>query len=202
VSRHLVLGALGAVLFSSACRGETTRDAPIVVEQNMYVQERVDPQSASRFFPDKGGMRPVVPDTIAEERFEDDETVATGLLLDGSGYVMTVPDSVVARAGGMSAMLHRGRERFDIYCAPCHGRTGDGKGMISRVPQGFPALPSLSDPRIQKLPDGQLFATIANGVRVMPAYAAQVPTSDRWAIVAYTRALELSQLASSGGPGR
>jgi mono/diheme cytochrome c family protein len=93
-------------------------------------------------------------------------------------------------------MVQRGRERFDIYCAPCHGRTGDGKTLTTRA--GFPQLPKLDDPRICTMPDGQLYATIANGVRNMPPYAAQLEVGDRWAVVAYVRALELSQLAQGG----
>ncbi len=197
-----VVALAGAALLLGACRGEVHGEPPIVVEQNMYAQERVDPQSYAHFFPDRAGMRPVVEGTVPEERFEDDEAVATGVRIDGSGYVMTVPEAVIARAGGLGPLTRRGRERYDIYCAPCHGRTGDGKGMVARVPQSFPPLPNFSDPRIQKAPDGQLYATIKNGVRIMPPYAAQIPVDDRWAIVAYMRALELSQLAQAGGPSQ
>ena len=108
--------------------------------------------------------------------------------------------------GGMEKVLKRGQERFTIYCSPCHSRTGDGKGMVvckrDKVgdpceSRGFPPLPSKEDPRLRQMPDGQLFATITHGVRTMPAYAAQVPTADRWAIVAYVRALEMTQGATT-----
>ncbi|MGA7121794.1 MAG: cytochrome c, partial [Polyangiaceae bacterium] len=100
----------------------------------------------------------------------------------------------------------RGQERFGIYCAPCHGQTGDGKGMVvckrdkpsdPCESRGFPPLPSYEDPRLRQMPDGQLFATISHGVRTMPAYGAQIPIPDRWAIVSYVRALQLSQMAQA-----
>jgi len=104
----------------------------------------------------------------------------------------------------MEKLLTRGQERFGIYCAPCHGLTGDGKGMVvckrDKVTdpcesRGFAPLPSYEDERLRHMPDGQLFATISHGVRTMPAYGPQIPVSDRWAIVSYVRALELSQMA-------
>jgi len=194
---HLVVAALFAVGALSGCRGQVSEGAPIMVERNMYDQEKYQPQAYSRFFADHGAMRPVVVGTVPQERFEEDESIATGVLVDATGYVMMIPDRVVARLGGMAPMVQRGRERFDIYCAPCHGRTGDGAGLVARA--GFPKMPKLDDARICRLPDGQLYATIANGVRLMPPYAAQLDVGDRWAVVAYVRALELNQI-SQGGP--
>ena len=106
----------------------------------------------------------------------------------------------------MEKLAQRGQERFAIYCAPCHGLTGDGKGMVvckrdkASDPcqsRGFSPLPSYEDPRLRQIPDGQLFATISHGVRTMPAYGPQVPIPDRWAIVAYVRALQVSQMAQA-----
>ena len=139
-------------------------------------------------------MRVPVEGTLPREAYQGDEAIATGVLADGSAYALTIPEAVIAQGGGLGKLARRGQERFDIYCAPCHGRTGDGQGMVARSPGGFPPLPSLTDARVDQLPDGQLYATIANGVRNMPSYGAQIPVADRWAIVAYVRALELSQL--------
>jgi mono/diheme cytochrome c family protein len=156
-------------------------------------------------------MRTPVEGTVARDRYEDDPEVATGLLADKSGYVMTVPTQVVMRQGSLKNLLDRGQERFGIYCAPCHGRTGDGKGMIvckrdkATDPcesRGFPPLPSYEDPRLRQMPDGQLFATITHGVRTMPAYGPQIPVGDRWAIVSYVRALEVSQLPPAASPSQ
>jgi cytochrome c553 len=183
----------------SACRGQVTEGAPIVVERNMYDQEKYNPQAYSPFFADHGAMRPPVVGAVPQDRFEEDESVATGVLSDATGYVMTIPEVVVARSrGGMGPMVQRGRERFDIYCATCHGRTGDGASLVARA--GFPKLPKLDDARVCTMPDGQLYATIANGVRNMPPYAAQLDVDDRWAVVAYVRALELNQISQGGSP--
>jgi hypothetical protein len=187
----VVLGLLVA-----GCQGQVSADPPILVERNMYTQERYETQGSSKFFADHGAMRPLVADTVPREGFESDPSIDTGVLVDATGYVSTVPDVVLARLGGMEPALRRGHERFDIFCTPCHGRTGDGKGMVARVPAGLPPLPNLADPRICSLPDGQVFATIGNGVRLMPPYGAQIAVDDRWAIVAYVRALEMSQLAA------
>jgi mono/diheme cytochrome c family protein len=171
----------------------------------MYDTERYNPESYSDFFPDHRTMRAPMPGTVARDRYEDDPEVATGLLADKSAYVMTMPQTLVQRMGGMEKVLDRGRERFGIYCAPCHGLTGDGKGMVvckrDKVTdpcesRGFPPLPSYEDPRLRAMPDGQVFATITHGVRTMPAYGPQIPAQDRWSIVEYVRALEVSQMAA------
>jgi mono/diheme cytochrome c family protein len=196
----LVAGAL------AGCREQTSDDPPVLLERNMYDTERYNPESYSDFFPDHRTMRPPVPGTVANDRYEDDPEVATGLLADRSGYVMTIPQQLVQRKGGMDKVLKRGQERFGIYCAPCHGLTGDGKGMVvckrdkASDPcesRGFPPLPSYEDPRLRSMPDGQLFATITHGVRTMPAYGPQIPVEDRWSIVAYVRALQMSQMSAS-----
>jgi hypothetical protein len=206
-----VLG-LGVVLSAgglAGCRGQTSDDPPILLERNMYDTERYNPESRSAFFADHRTMRTPVEGTIARDRYEDEPEVATGLLPDKSAYVMTVPPSVINRGGGIEKVLARGQERYTIYCTPCHGRTGDGKGMVvckrEKVTdpcesRGFAPLPSYEDPRIRHMPDGQLFATITHGVRTMPAYGPQIPAADRWAIVSYVRALEMSQMADSSQP--
>ena len=198
--------ALGGL---AGCRGQTSDDPPIMPERNMYDQERYNPESYSQLYPDHRTMRTPVEGTIARDRYEDDPEVATGLLPDKSSYAMTIPQNVVQRAGGLEKMLARGQERFTIYCTPCHGRTGDGKGMVvckrdkmtdPCESRGFAPLPSYEDPRLRHMPDGQLFATISHGVRTMPAYGPQIPIPDRWAIVSYVRALQLSQMADSSQP--
>jgi len=204
--RPLEFAAVLAVGALAGCRGQTSEDSPVLLERNMYDQERFNPESYSDFFSDHRTMRSPVAGTIARDRYEDDPEIATGLLADQSGYVMTIPQQVVQRAGGLEKMLARGQERFGIYCAPCHGATGDGKGMVvcKRAKptdpcesRGFAPLPAYSDPRLRGMPDGQVFATITHGVRTMPAYGPQIPAGDRWAIVGYVRALEMSQMAAA-----
>jgi mono/diheme cytochrome c family protein len=88
-------------------------------------------------------------------------------------------------------LLARGQQRFDIYCAPCHSRAGDGDGMIAR--RGFPHPPSYHQPRLREAPDRHFYDVMTNGYGIMRSYADRVPPEDRWAIVAYVRALQLSQ---------
>jgi hypothetical protein len=206
LSASVLLAVLGSAAASSACRGQTSDEPPILLERNMYDTERYNPEAYSQFFPDHRTMRTPVEGTIARDRYEDDPETSTGLLPDKSSYVMTLPASVVQRSGGMERMLERGQQRFGIYCTPCHGQTGDGKGMVvckrERVSdpcesRGFPPVPSYEDPRLRQMPDGQLFATISHGARTMPAYGPQIPIPDRWAIVAYVRALQVSQMAEA-----
>jgi mono/diheme cytochrome c family protein len=211
--RRLAIVLSAALLVSAAagCRGQTSEDSPMLPERNMFDTERYNPESYSQFFPDHRTMRTPVAGTVARDRYEDDPEIATGLLPDESDYVTTIPQAMVQRAGGMDKLLTRGQQRFDIYCAPCHGRTGDGKGMVvckrdrATDPcesRGFPPLPSYDDARLRHMPDGQIFATITHGVRTMPAYGPQIPIADRWAIVSYVRALQLSQLADASSSGR
>jgi mono/diheme cytochrome c family protein len=209
------MGAGLALASVAGCRGQTSGEPPIQLERNMFDSERLNPESYSSFFADHRTMRTPVEGTISREFYEADSETSTGLMADKTEYTMTVPQLVIGKAGGMDKLLARGQERFGIYCAPCHGLTGDGKGMVvckrDKVTdpcqsRGFPPLPSYEDPRIRQMPDGQLFATISHGVRSMPSYAAQIPGADRWAIVAYVRALELSQMPdahpSQSEPGK
>ncbi len=216
MTRAALTLAAGLVFASlMGCRGQTSGEPPVQLERNMFDTERYNPESYSTFFADHRTMRTPVEGTISRDFYESDSESSTGLMADKTEYTMTVPQLVIGKAGGMDKLLARGQERFGIYCAPCHGLTGDGKGMVvckrekATDPcesRGFPPLPSYEDPRIRQMPDGQLFATISHGVRTMPSYGAQVPAPDRWAIVAYVRALELSQMPdvhpSQSEPGK
>jgi mono/diheme cytochrome c family protein len=183
--------ALGAMVTGTlGCRGGTTKENPIVGIRNMYDQPKYNTQTESTYFEDHRTMRPPVENTVSRE-LELDPEIAKGRLPDDSGYVLTMPRSVVETAGGMENVLTRGQQRFGIYCSPCHDNTGSGRGMA--VKRGMMAPPTFHQDRIRHMPDGQLFATISNGIRNMPAYGIQVPIADRWAIVAYVRALQLSQ---------
>jgi mono/diheme cytochrome c family protein len=174
----------------AACRGQTSEDPPIVPIRNMYDQPKYAMQQAGEFFEDNRAMRPPVEGTISRET-EIDPRIAHGRLDDDTGYVLNIPQEAVDKHGGMDRMLARGQERFGIYCTPCHGLDGAGQGMV--VKHGLVPPPSYHQDRLRHIPDGQLFATIENGIRNMPAYGPQIPTFDRWAIVAYVRALQLSQ---------
>jgi len=181
-----------------SCRGQTTRDAPVVGIRNMYDQPKYDIQEESALFPDHRAMRPLVEGVISMEE-EVDPRIAQGRLEDQSGYVLTIPSEVIddPRVGGMERMVARGKARFGIYCTPCHDATGSGNGLAKKraVASGATAFvpPTFHQDRIRHMPDGQLFATISNGKNNMPPYAMQIPVNDRWSIVAYVRALQIAQ---------
>lgn len=185
-----MFAALALLAALAGCRGEVSAEPPIGGIRNMHDQPRYENQGRSPFFADGRMMRPHVLGTVARE-MESNSQIETGRADDGTTYLLTAPEEVAARFGGDEAMLRRGEERFDIYCTPCHGLTGDGKGIV--IARGMLAPPTYHQDRIRHMPDGQLYTTITNGIRNMPGFYAQIPTDDRWAIVAYVRALQVSQ---------
>jgi len=203
MKKILLIGLALSALVS--CRGSTSRDTPIFGIRNMYDQPRYDVQEESSFFADHRTMRPLV-DGVVSTSEDTDPQIAQGRLDDESGYVLEIPKDVVTRMGGMQALTERGRARYGIYCVPCHDNTGSGEGMVRKraVASGAAAFvpPTFHQDRIQHMPDGQLFATITNGKSNMPPYAMQIPVNDRWAIVAYVRALQVAhpKMATSAPP--
>jgi mono/diheme cytochrome c family protein len=193
LSNLFVRGNLLAVaVLVSACQGQTSPQPPIVPIRNMHEQPRYDSQERSTYFDDHRTMRPPVPGTVARE-MELDSSIDTGVGDDGT-YAMTIPEPIVAQHGGLQQMLERGQQRYGIYCTPCHGAVGDGRGMVPTVSNTAAIRPpTFHEDRLRHIPDGQLYATIRNGLRNMPSYRGQIPVADRWAIVAYVRALQLSQ---------
>jgi hypothetical protein len=195
VNRFLFSAGLAALALGAAgCRGEVSEDPPITLIRNMHKQPKYKEQSASSYFADGRTMRPALEGTLSQESYSADDEVATGRTADDLDYVREVPKKVFESFGGVDATLSRGKERFGVYCAPCHGLVGDGNGVVAQ--RGLNGVASLHQDRIRTGADGQLYATIANGVRRMPGYAAQIPVNDRWAVVAYVRALELSQVSA------
>jgi mono/diheme cytochrome c family protein len=153
---------------------------------DMQDQPKYKPLAASTFFIDGRSARPIPPGTIARDALNDTDVLHTGA--DGKGFAATIPMAVD------QGLLERGQDRFDIYCAPCHGYLGDGDGMVAR--RGFKIPPSLHHERVRQAPPGYLFQVITNGYGAMGDYGDQVPPEDRWAIVAYIRALELARGAT------
>jgi mono/diheme cytochrome c family protein len=158
---------------------------------DMYDQPRYEPFEASAMFPDGAASRPLIAGTVPREdardlpAVEDRDVLLTGMK-DGR-LVTTSPLEVDEK------LLARGRQRYNIYCAPCHGPLGDGKGVI--VQRGFSPPPNYTDPRLVESPLGHFFEVITNGHGTMYSFAARVAPQDRWAIAAYIRALQLSQAA-------
>jgi mono/diheme cytochrome c family protein len=155
--------------------------------QDMHDQPKFIPLRPSTFFDDGRSARPLVEGTVARGHLDDDAAFFTGKGPDGKpldAFPLPVTKEVV----------ERGQDRFNIYCAPCHGRLGNGDGMIVR--RGFRRPPSYHIDRLRDVPNGYLFDVISKGFGAMSDYAAQIQPADRWAIVAYIRALQLSQNAT------
>ena len=152
----------------------------------MHDQPKYTAYRPSAFFDDKRAMRPALPGTVARGDLEADAVLYTGKV--GSAFTSELPVPLDA------ALLDRGQDRYNIYCSPCHDRTGGGDGMI--VQRGYRRPVSFHDERLRHQPVGYFFDVATNGFGVMPSYRAQVPVNDRWAIVAYVRALQLSQNAT------
>lgn len=180
---------LAGILLLGACRGTESQAPPMELNTNMDYQQKFDPQEPNPFFRDNMSMRPPVPGTVARGFYREDTRFYMGKD-EGGGYVATVPVTLTRE------FMERGRQRFNIYCTPCHGAAGDGKGIIMTGGYGFTPAPSFHDPRLRNVQDGYLFDVISNGIRTMPAYGPQISIADRWAIVAYIRALQRSQNAS------
>jgi mono/diheme cytochrome c family protein len=155
--------------------------------QDMHDQPRFKPLAESDFYTDLRSARPPVEGTVARGQLHADTYFYSGRIGNNPGDFMPFPVT--------EEVLARGRERFNIYCAPCHSRLGDGNGFVPA--RGFPRKPpSYHSERLRKAPLGYFFDVISNGFGIMPDYASQIPPRDRWCIVAYVRALQLSQNAT------
>ena len=155
--------------------------------QDMHDAPRYDPLESSSFFEDGQSARTFVANTVARGQLREDRHLYEGIV-DGKPaetFPMPVTEEV----------MRRGQERFNIFCSPCHGRTGEGNGMI--VQRGFRQPPSYHDDRLRNAPVGYFFDVMTHGFGAMQDYSAQVPVADRWAIAAYIRALQLSQRAGT-----
>jgi len=157
---------------------------------DMKDQARYEPLEQSAFFADGRASRPLVENTIARGFLREDDAFYRGLNSEGN-FVARIPVPVDA------AMLARGKNRYDIYCAPCHARIGDGMGMI--VQRGYKEAASYHTDRLRAIEDGYIYDVITNGFSKMQGYASQVRPADRWAIVAYVRALQLSRMGELAG---
>lgn len=173
VPNRVMLFAFAVIPFIAACR------------QDMHDQPRYKPLAASTFFSDGRSARPIPANTIARGELNDTDPFHTGSEANGD-FLVSIPMPITM------ALVQRGQDRFDIYCSPCHGRLGDGNGMVAL--RGFRIPPDLDSERLRQVPPGYIFQVISNGYGAMPDYADQITApEDRWAIVAYVRALELSR---------
>ena len=180
-------------------QGRLSRQPPIEVFPDMDRQLKLRPQQPNDFFTNGLSSQLPPPGTIARSQpvqtvngavysFED-APVNTGRVTGTTNFVETNPLPVTGQ------LLQRGRERFNIYCTPCHGAIGDGNGITKKIGV-MPTVANLQDKRMVEMADGEIFNTITHGKGLMGAHGPLVPVADRWAVVAYLRALQLSQLGS------
>jgi mono/diheme cytochrome c family protein len=189
ISIPLVCTLAALALTQSACfRGGTSEKPPIHPNRNMFTQEKYKPQRESKFFVDGKTMQTPPANSVARGELRDDAAAFKGKTGDGAYVDIPVPVT--------PALLERGTQRYNIYCVPCHGPLGNGRGKI--MDYKFPIPPtSYFDPRILQAKDGYIFEVISNGIRNMASYKAQIPVADRWAIVAHVRELQKAQLPDS-----
>lgn len=175
-------------LLLSGCFQGTPSDKPAIhLNPNMDDQQRYDPQEKSPFFADGRASRTTVEGTVARGEYYEDDAYALGKDNRGN-FVDRIPMKLTPE------MMKRGQERYNIYCSPCHSKAGDGKGIV--VKRGFLPPPSFHQDKVRAFKDGYIFDVISKGVRNMPAYRKQIPIADRWAIIAYVRALQRTQNAT------
>src|SRR5688572_24664045 len=182
---------IAAVVVIAGKRGHHFSKPPVYLFPDMDRQPKLRPQEPSQFFANGVSSQLPVPGTIARGERYQDVPANTGKAPGTTNFTDTIPIPVTAE------LMNRGRERFNIYCAPCHGAGGDGKGVTTKL--GMGVIADLHDAKTRRVPqqsDGELFHVISNGKNLMQGYAAQIPIDDRWAIIAYLRALQRSRLAT------
>ena len=190
--RVLGVVALACIPLAGCARGCTSSRPPIHLNPSMDDQPKVRPQTASSFFFNGASMREPVPGTVPIGGLKEDAAFFTGKGADGQ-FVATIPQPVD------DALVERGRQRYTIYCQPCHDSRGDGQGILFQ--RGKVPTATFHDPKIVKYPDGQIFDVITNGQGLMSGYRWPIPPADRWAIVSYVRQLQRDRQARAAALG-
>ena len=192
--KYFLLGVflLCVVIVSIAgFRGASTERPPIEIFPDMDRQAKLLPQEESRFYANQRASRKPVPGTVSRGETFKETPVNTGRVAGSTNFVEAIPVEVT------SDLLQKGREQYGIYCAPCHGATGDGNGITTQY--GMTVVADLHDYQTRRMvrrPAGDIFNTISNGKGLMGPYASKLSISNRWAVVAYVRALQRSRLAT------
>lgn len=175
-----------ASAFLLSCRGQTTEKPPIRHHFNMVNQDRFNAQQENPFFENNMAMRMPVEGTVSRGNLRLETAVYEGVDENGE-FVDEIPFELTRD------FLYRGQDRYDVYCQVCHGGTGNGQGVIMTGAYGYVPAPTFHREDSYNMSDGEFYSAIANGIRTMPSYASQIKVEDRWAIVAYIRALQQSQ---------
>jgi mono/diheme cytochrome c family protein len=190
----IVMVALSWIPLALIARDRTSksRSPRMMVIPDMDKQQKYQPQKMNPMFADARADRRPVEGTVARGQLDANEHLHRGIVDGRWAQLFPMPVS--------EPLMRRGRERFDVYCTPCHGWDGSGNGIVAKradaLQEGTWVPPtSLHDPNVRARPVGHIFNTITNGIRNMPPYAGQISERDRWAIVAYVRALQRSQNA-------
>lgn len=181
-----IIGLLAITALFVGCRGTISEKPPIHPNMNMDQQERKEAQEENNFFEDGRSMRQPVEGTVARGFRKANLAYYEGVDSNGE-WIAESPVEFT------QSFLYRGKERYEIYCTPCHGIAGSGQGIIMTGQYGYVPAPTFHQKRLREAPDGELYSAIFNGVRNMPSYAHQIKVEDRWAIVGYLRALQASQ---------
>ena len=189
VTKYLFLAAAALPMVLVSCRGQVSDESPVHPNMNMDQQNRFEQQERNEFFADNRAMRKPVEGTISRGNLRQDNVYYQGINEDSS-FVQEIPVELT------KSFMYRGKDRYEIYCTPCHGTTGDGQGIIMANNYGMVPAPSFHIDRLRNRNDGYFYSVISNGIRNMPSYAQQIPVKDRWAIVSYVRALQKSQNAT------
>lgn len=182
----IFLIAVALVVGIAGKRGLPSRTPPIEVFSDMDRQPKIRPQTPSDFFADGKSSRLPVQGTVSRGAHFLENPESTGMVTGTTNFVAVNPLKVTEQ------LMARGQQRYQIYCSPCHSSVGDGNGITKGF--GMAVVANLHDPRIVGLPDGELFYVITHGRNLMGPYASQIAAEDRWAIVAYVRALQLASL--------
>mgnify|MGYP000094314302 CR=1 FL=1 len=178
------------VVLIAGFRGGVSRRPPIELFPDMVRQAKQRPQFENPFFPDGRGSRTRVEGTVSRGDAYEESPLTTGRVSGTTNFVELNPLPV------NQALLARGQERFNIHCAPCHGAQADGNGITKKI-AAMGVVANLHDKRIVIMPDGEIFNTVSHGKNLMSGYASDINLEDRWAVVAYLRALQLSKLGSA-----
>ena len=184
----LYILAIVAFVGVAGFRGSISRKPPIEVFPDMDRQWKLRPQESNRFFGNQRSSQLFVEGTIARGMPYQDIPVNTGRVTGSTNWVDINPLDIT------EALMERGRQRFDIYCLPCHGAAGDGKGITAKY--GMVAVANFHEARLVSMTDGEIFNTITYGKNLMGPYGANIEIEDRWSIVAYLRALQRSRLST------
>lgn len=180
--------AVASVMLIAGVRGDKSLKPPLEIIPDMDRQAKLRPQAPNYFFSDGKSSQLKVEGTVARDSHYEDNPVNTGRITGTTNFVQTIPVPVTQQ------LMVRGQQRYNINCSPCHGKVGDGKGITTKY--NMVAVANFHDARLITMADGEIFNTITHGKNLMGSYGANVEIEDRWAIIAYIRALQRSHLGN------